>query len=102
MIFYLSKGKGLMGEMASSMGNSQLPDHIFRKLEWHTAVFIILYGCFMGGIAFLGTTSNWVFFKTAGFYIAFFIFMIFEIILMRRQLLKESENQRKKESMRHF
>ena len=102
MIFYLSKGKGLMGEMAGQMGNSQLPDHIFRQLEWHTAFFMMIYGCFMGGVAFLGTTTNWVFFKTAGFYIAFFIFMIFEIFFMRRQMRKEALNKQKQEIMRRF
>ena len=102
MIFYLMRGKGLMGEMVESMGNNQLPAPVFRKLEWHTAIFMMVYGCFMGVVAFKGTTDQWVFFKTAGFYIAFFLFMVCEIFLLRKLMKKEMENQRKQQIMRRF
>jgi intracellular septation protein len=102
LIFYLKKGKGLMAEMMESMGKADLPEPIFRSLEWHVAILMISYGIFMAGIAFFTPTSTWVFFKTAGFYLVFAVFMLVEVFYMRKQMKTYYENQMKKDTMRRF
>jgi len=89
LLYKIKGNESLMLEMMEGFGQkSPLPPEFFLKLEAHMAILMIVYGLFMGSLAVLVKTSTWLFFKTIGFYIIFFIFMIFEFIFMRKTLLK--------------
>lgn len=95
LVFMFKKYRGgsFLLEMASSMPN-QLPDFILKKLEFHMAIFLGLYGVFMGWVALSLETDRWLFFKTVGFYIAFFIFMILEMIVTRKSIKEHYTKER--------
>ncbi|MCK5883503.1 MAG: septation protein IspZ [Bacteriovoracaceae bacterium] len=84
LVFKLLTGEGLMVEMLKSLNSRKIPPKwIIRTLEMHLAIFFFLYSTFMGGVAFWGTTSSWLFFKTIGMYLVFVIFFIFELIYIK-------------------
>lgn len=97
-LFYKSyKGDGLIYDMAITMNQKTAPPkEILNSMELHLSVLLIVYGIFMAFVAFFLKTSQWLFFKTAGFYIVFFIFLIFEMIIMRRKLKKLIEMSHRK------
>ena len=82
------RGEGLLVEMGHSMheGKVALPDFILDKMERDLAFLFFVYGSFMGVVAWRGSTDQWLFFKTVGFYIVFFLFAIIEVLLMRKSL----------------
>ena len=82
-IYKVWRGKGVMEEMMEEMGPSKLPRPIVRRLELHMGILLMVYGIFMGTVALWGSTDQWLFFKTAGFYIVFFIFCVAEILWIR-------------------
>lgn len=99
LLYKVKTGEGLFLEMMKETNpEKQLPEVMLKRLEKHLAFFMIVYGVFMAGIALYGNqytketneelwkvwTNRWLFFKTVGFYIAFFIFMVVEFISMRK------------------
>lgn len=97
LLFKLWRGTGLMQEMMESMmeESRRPPPFVIRTLEMHSSVFFFLYGIFMGYVALYWSTDRWVFFKTAGFYIAFAVFFVLELIYVRifvRKKLIEGQN----------
>lgn len=104
LIFKLWRGTGMMEEMMLSMmdENKRPPQFVIRTLELHASIFFLLYGVFMGHVALYWTSDQWIFFKTAGFYICFFIFFIFELIFIRVKMKRFMENQRKAEALKNF
>lgn len=86
LLYRLKKGRGLLIEMSDLIGKQKLPDFVLTTLEWHLAFFLLFYGIFMGVLAISFDTGTWTFFKTIGFYLFFFVFLIGEMILMRRRL----------------
>lgn len=94
-LFYQKlKNRSFMLITMKEIGNTPLiPDFIMIRIEFHMAIFLLLYGVFMGGIAIWGSSDQWIFFKTIGFYIATFIFFIFEMILMRKDIRKLKQKQ---------
>jgi intracellular septation protein len=102
-LFYrLLKGRGLLLEMMSSMQNELPPEFIIKGLEKHLAFLFLIYGTFMIFVATTLETSQWLFFKTIGFYIVFAFFMLFEFLWMRRGFLKLQENKIKAEVIKNF
>lgn len=94
MVIRLIRGNGLMLEMMESFPNKpQVPDFIFKTMEKHMVVLFGGYGLFMVFVALRLSTDYWLFFKTAGFYIVFGLFAVFEIIAMRFQIKKWHKNQ---------
>ncbi|MBF0207786.1 MAG: septation protein IspZ [Oligoflexia bacterium] len=55
----------------------------FGAIERHLAIFFIFYGVVLLLLAVWGKTSTWVFFKTAGFFISFLFFLVFEYISLK-------------------
>lgn len=104
LIFKLWRGTGMMEEMMVSMMEPERrpPQFVIRTLELHASIFFLLYGVFMGGVALYWTTDRWIFFKTAGFYIAFAGFFILELIYIRVKMKKFIENQRKAEMLKRM
>lgn len=78
------KKQSLMVEMFTDWGKvPPLPIDVYKKMEWHLAVFFICYSTWMAYVAISLTTDQWLFWKTGGFYTAFFIFVIVDMFLMR-------------------
>jgi intracellular septation protein len=78
------KNQSLMVDMLRDMNQRiPLPEEIYKKMEWHMFVFLILFAGFMAYVALNETTATWLFWKTAGFYIAFGGFMVLEMIFIR-------------------
>ena len=104
LLFKLWKGTGLMEEMMLAMMEEtrRPPPFIIRILELHSSIFFLLYGIFMGYVALYWSSDRWIFFKTAGFYIAFFGFFIVELVYIRLKMKKMIENQRKAELLKKF
>jgi intracellular septation protein len=89
LLYKLKTGEGLFLEMTKTMHPDKIPPkEILTRLERDLSLFLIIYGCGMGYLAVFGTTSQWAFFKTIGFYIAFALFFIIEMILIRRKKIE--------------
>lgn len=89
LFWRLKKGNGLLSEMFLEMNDARsehIPLFIIQKLEAHLVWLFLLYGSFMGFVAWKLSTDYWIFFKTIGFYIVFFIFMVVEMILLRKKI----------------
>jgi intracellular septation protein len=103
MIYKLKTGVGLMQEMMESMPQkNKLPPEIFSSMEEHIGWLFAGYGTFMAFVATSWSTDRWLFFKTIGFYIAFLLFFVFEMILIRRQVRKRQENLLKAQILKNF
>ena len=86
-LFIVKKGLLLeMSEVVKSKQNVVVPSFLMNRMERDLAGLFFVYGLFMGGIALKGSTDLWLFFKTLGFYLTFAIFVIIEMLLMRRSL----------------
>ncbi len=89
LIFNLRRGKSLMLTMMNDLEKKvMVPEAIMLKLEYHLAFFLLINGFFMGYLAIYESTSTWAFFKSIGFYIVFAIFLVFEIVNIRREFKK--------------
>ncbi len=90
------RGKSLFIEMSEAMGKNRLPDFLIKIMEKHFAFFFGMYGVFMGVIAFTQSTPRWLFYKTVGFYIAAALFVVIEVIFMRKKvsslIIKNNKN----------
>lgn len=108
LIYKIKTGQGLFLEMMKETSpEKKLPEDMMKRLEGHLGYFMIAYGLFMIYFAIHGfidvdpalisveeakrikaindpLRDRWLFWKTAGFYIAFFIFMVGEFISMRK------------------
>jgi intracellular septation protein len=89
MCFFKLKKKSLMADMMKEI-NTELPfpEEVYLKLEWHLSLFLLFFALFMCYVAFNESTSTWIFWKTGGFYFAFFIFLIGEFFYMRKSVLR--------------
>ncbi len=85
LIWKTSRGGSYFYEMIQTMNKALPPRPLIMMMEKHSGFFLLLYGCFMALIAFRGTTEQWLFLKTIGFYIAFVLFMIFELFYLRQK-----------------
>lgn len=88
--------------MAMMEESRRPPKFIIRILELHSSVFFLLYGIFMGYVAIYLSSDRWIFFKTAGFYIAFVGFFLIELIYIRLKMKRMIENQKKAELLKKF
>lgn len=100
--FYLGlKGESLLWTMSNEMnGAKNLPKPLLLIIERHMAFFLLIYGLFMGMLAKYYSTSTWAFFKTIGFYLSFFAFMIFELFYIKFFIIKKMTNENLEESHR--
>lgn len=81
--------QSLMVEMFTDWGKTApLPPEIYKKMEWHLAVFFIAYSSWMFYAAIKLSTDQWLFWKTGGFYISFFVFVIIDMVFMRMSARK--------------
>jgi intracellular septation protein len=87
-IYKTAKNESYMLDFMKEMGQ-KIPDMLVVKLERDMGYFLILYSTFMGYVAIKLTTSAWLFYKTAGFYIAFAVFTVLEMVLIRTKMKRE-------------
>lgn len=84
LLFKKMKNQSLMVEMLRDMKQRPpLPEEFYKVLEWHMCLFFAGFALFMAYIAVMQSTSVWLFWKTAGFYIAFGGFIVVEMIYIR-------------------
>lgn len=84
LIFKKIKNQSIMIEMLKDMKQKPpLPEKIYKVMEWHLSLFLILFALFMVWIALKETTAQWLFWKTGGFYFAFGGFMVLEMVYIR-------------------
>lgn len=85
LLFQNMRNQSVMNTMIGEFNSKPPPRGMVVLMERHMCYFTISYGFFMAYIAFNATTDQWVFFKTIGFYVAFGIFFIFEMIFLRKK-----------------
>lgn len=84
--------KSFFKEMMTDLKMKQTPpEWVMETMEFHSGLFFFIYGLGMFAIAIYSETSTWLFFKTIGFYLCFFIFMIVEIFYLRHLMKKHLE-----------
>lgn len=84
LIYKKIKGQSLMVEMLTDMKQQiPMPPQVYKMMEWHMCLFLIGFASWMGYVAVYYPTSVWIFWKTAGFYIAFAVFMVGEMLFLR-------------------
>lgn len=84
LLYQKFRGQSLMLQMLTDMKRPvPLPSHVYKILEWHLTIFLVLFAFFMAHVAIYQSTANWLFWKTAGFYIVFAGFMFVEIFYLR-------------------
>lgn len=88
-VFWIKKYRGgsFLWEMSELMPQRP-PEFVIKDMEFHLSFFLLFYGFFMGWVALKLSTDQWLFYKTAGFYIAFFIFMILQMVFTRTKIKK--------------
>lgn len=80
------RGKSIMWKTVCEFQDRPPPYALIETMEKHIAIFTIIYGIFMGALAIWRSTEEWVFFKTAGFYIAFLLFATGEVLFLRKKI----------------
>ncbi|MFN8371131.1 MAG: septation protein IspZ [Bacteriovoracaceae bacterium] len=101
-LFKKLKGVGFLEEMIVEMRDVKIPKEIWGNFEIHFSLFMIGYGSFMGLVALKFNTNLWLFFKTAGFYIATALFMAIEMIYMRIKIKRWQKYQLTKDIISKF
>jgi intracellular septation protein len=84
LIFKKIQGHSLLLDMLKDMGQvPPLPEAVYKMMEWHMTLFLLVFAAFMAKIAIYDTTATWLFWKTGGFYIAFAGFMLIEMFYLK-------------------
>jgi intracellular septation protein len=84
LLFKKFKGQSLMLEMLIDMKQKiPMPPEVYKFMEWHMCLFLMGFAGWMAYIAIYKSTDTWIFWKTAGLYIAFGAFMIGEMLFLR-------------------
>lgn len=102
LLYYDIFREGLLWKTMQGFNRPLPPKEVWKGLEKHFGIFLICYGCYMAFLAIWGTTKNWLFFKTLGFYLVAISFILFEGVLMRMRMKTYMDNQRKKEALARF
>ncbi|MBI2522249.1 MAG: septation protein IspZ [Bdellovibrio sp.] len=88
MFYQLKKGDGIFLPMLEQMGKQPPSTFLLRLVESHMAIFLAVYAIFMAILALSTSTSVWLFFKTAGFYLAFIFFSVGEFFYLKQKMKK--------------
>ncbi len=84
LLLNLRKNESYLWNLMEQSNNPNLAKEIVFMLEKHLAFFLMIYGCFMAILAIYFSTNVWTFFKTAGLYIVFALFMVLELFYIRK------------------
>lgn len=80
------KEKSIFEEMLKDLNRPAPPKEVLRFFEKGLIFFFYIYGSWMAYVAIYLSTGKWIFFKTIGLYITFFLFTIVQVLLVRRKL----------------
>jgi intracellular septation protein len=84
LIFKKIQGHSLLLDMLKDMGQvPPLPEVVYKMMEWHMTLFLLVFAAFMAKVAIYDSTATWLFWKTGGFYIAFGGFMLIEMFYLK-------------------
>jgi len=84
LVYKKIRNQSLMVEMLKDMKQKiPLKEEVYKKMEWHMCLFLVLFSAFMAYVAVVNDTATWLFWKTIGFYIAFGAFMLVEMVYLR-------------------
>jgi len=84
LIYKMIKKESLLWQMLKDMGQMPpFPEAIYKTIELHMVIFLLLFSTWMIKVAVYHTTANWLFWKTGGFYIVFGAFMVLEMFYLR-------------------
>lgn len=87
LVYKKIRGESLMLQMLNDFKQkAPMPPAAYYHMEWHMCIFLIGFALFMAKVAIYDSTSSWIFWKTGGFYLAFFAFMIVEMLYLRKFL----------------
>ena len=90
LTYNINKGQSLMHTMSEDLKmKKSLPKDMLIQLEKHLSYFLLVFGFFMAYLAKFESTSMWAFFKTIGFYLAFFVFLIGEMFFLRNKIKQD-------------
>jgi intracellular septation protein len=91
LLFKKFQGRSLMLDMLNDLKQKPpLPASTYQLLEWHLTLFLLCFSAFMVQVALYHPTSSWLFWKTGGFYIAFGVFMVIEMVYLRWHLRRKN------------
>lgn len=85
-IFKKWKKESLIHQMLIDMKTpavKMLPAEVYGMMEWHLCLFLLAFAAWMAHVAINQSTSQWIFWKTGGFYVSFIPFMIIEMFFIR-------------------
>lgn len=88
-LFKKWKRESLIHQMLIDMKtprDKMLPEEVYAMMEWHLCLFLIGSAAWMAYVALNMTTSQWIFWKTGGFYATFIPFMLVEMFFIRMRL----------------
>jgi len=84
LLFEKFKKRSLLYTMLIEMNQTPpLPKEFYERLEGHLAIFLFFYSSWMIFVTLKLTTAQWLFWKTGGFYLSFFVFFILEIVTLK-------------------
>lgn len=84
LVYKKLRNESLMLEMMKDLNQRPpMPEAFYKTLEWHLGLFLLTFAAFMVWVAMRESTATWLFWKTAGFYIAFGGFMVIEVFYIR-------------------
>lgn len=89
LLYRYLKDESMLFDMMKDLNSQTPPKPLVEFMERNLSIFLIIYGLFMGIIAFKGSTDQWLFFKTIGFYIASFFFFITQLVYVRLKIKKD-------------
>lgn len=85
------QGHSLMLDMVKDMGQTPpLSEETYKTIEWHMTIFLLAFAAWMARVAIYESTARWLFWKTGGFYMAFAVFMVLEMIFLRFVLKRKN------------
>ena len=65
LVYKKIRKQSLMLEMLQDMKQKPpLPDSIYKSMEWHMCLFLIVFAGFMAWVAIKETTATWLFWKS--------------------------------------
>jgi intracellular septation protein len=92
LIIQKIQGRSLMLDMLKDMGQiPPMPEAFYKLIEWHLSLFLLVFALFMAKVAIYDSTATWLFWKTGGFYMAFAVFMMAEILFLRLRLRSQKK-----------
>jgi intracellular septation protein len=92
LVYKKIQGHSLMVDMVKDMGQvAPLPEATYKTLEWHMALFLLVFAAFMARVAISESTAAWLFWKTGGFYMAFGGFMVAEVLYLRFSIRRKNK-----------